>query len=242
MHAAARIRSEPRARFYRGDSPARTRRAAGRAARPTGKEYGSGTAARVTCLPSGRAFQLFRDGGRASSASSCVSLEENHRRSLIRHLSTGASPGTTSSYVRPASAPDLHRFPRFNDAARHSWVAQIEEGDLLCIPPCWWHHVEAAPGVNLMINAFVWSLPPRQECELETLRAQVYTSCVRSRRGRIIKRPKPAVSGIETSEIACRHAVLSRAARVLLEGTGPYFLRPEEIAPNYWRIIAKMLL
>src|SRR5262249_50904741 len=55
----------------------------------------------------------------------------------------GGIAGTTSSFVRPG-APDYQRFPRFANAARHAWVGTIVEGDLLCLPPCWWHYVEAA--------------------------------------------------------------------------------------------------
>src|SRR5262245_57765598 len=80
----------------------------------------------------------------------------------------GGIAGTTSSFVRPR-APDHQKFPRFMDAAKYARVAVIEEGDLLCLPPCWWHYVEAAPGLNLMINTFVWALPPRQERQFEVL-------------------------------------------------------------------------
>src|SRR5262245_53939629 len=80
----------------------------------------------------------------------------------------GGIAGTTSSFVRPR-APDYQKFPRFANAAKHAWVAVIEPGDLLCLPPCWWHYVEAAPGLNLMINTFVWALPPRKERQFEVL-------------------------------------------------------------------------
>jgi hypothetical protein len=80
----------------------------------------------------------------------------------------GGIAGTTSSFVRPR-APDSKKFPRFADAAKQARVAVLEEGDLLCLPPCWWHYVEAAPGLNLMINTFAWALPPRLEREFEVM-------------------------------------------------------------------------
>src|SRR5262249_51425489 len=80
----------------------------------------------------------------------------------------GGIAGTTSSLVRPHKL-DQQRFPRFIKAAKNAWVALIEAGDLLCLPPCWWHYVEAGPGLNLMINVFVWALPPKTERKFEIL-------------------------------------------------------------------------
>jgi hypothetical protein len=145
----------------------------------------------------------------------------------------GGIAGTTSSFVRPRT-PDHLKFPRFMDAARYAWVAVIEEGDLLCLPPCWWHYVEAAPGLNLMINTFVWALPPRQERQFEVLmRKSIKTALSLSKeelsmvRGHLYQQSNgeaPVQSG------------LSQSARVLSRRLS-LFLRPE--IPDYWRKIAK---
>ncbi|PYM77700.1 MAG: hypothetical protein DME03_03515, partial [Candidatus Rokuibacteriota bacterium] len=143
----------------------------------------------------------------------------------------GGIAGTTSSFVRPRT-PDLQKFPRFSAAARHARVAIIEEGDLLCLPPCWWHYVEAAPGVNLMINTFAWALPPTKERQFEVeMRKSIRTAAGLSKeelssvRDQVYQRsngqPPAAWSG-PARELARR---LSR------------FLRPE--IPGYWQQIAR---
>ena len=145
----------------------------------------------------------------------------------------GGIAGTTSSYVRPG-APDLQKFPRFADAARHAWVAQIEDGDVLCLPPCWWHHVEAAPGVNLMINTFAWALPPKQEYEFEVLmRKSIRIALGLSReelasvRTRLYRGSNAAAPG---------DASQSRPASALLQGLARYL---QSDIPGYWQSIAK---
>jgi hypothetical protein len=51
-------------------------------------------------------------------------------------------------------APDLHRFPRFADA--QPYEAEIGPGDMLYIPPYWWHQVYS---LELGIGANYWWLP-----------------------------------------------------------------------------------
>jgi hypothetical protein len=145
----------------------------------------------------------------------------------------GGIAGTTSSFVRP-HAPDHYNFPRFKNAAKHSWVALIEEGDLLCLPPCWWHHVEAGPGVNLMINAFVWALPPRKERQFEVLmRRSIRTA---------LDLPKKELSSVRSglytqwnAEVPVESSRL-KPARALSRGLSQ-FLQPE--IPAYWQSIAR---
>jgi Cupin-like domain len=145
----------------------------------------------------------------------------------------GGIAGTTSSYVRPG-APDLQKFPRFADAARHSWVAQIEDGDVLCLPPCWWHHVEAAPGVNLMINTFAWALPPKQEYDFEVLMRKSVRIALGLSREELASVRTHLYQGSNGS--APSTASLSRSARMLSQGLAR-FLRPD--IPAYWQSIAK---
>lgn len=51
--------------------------------------------------------------------------------------------GVPVSMVDP-TAPDLDRFPRFAEAARHAEAATLEPGDAIYIPYGWWHGVEFA--------------------------------------------------------------------------------------------------
>ena len=145
----------------------------------------------------------------------------------------GGIAGTTSSYVRPG-APDHQQFPRFADAARHAWVALIEDGDLLCLPPCWWHHVEAAPGVNLMINTFAWALPPRQEHQFEVMMRKAIRAA--------LDLPPHELAAIRESLYHGSNgggpgaASGSPAARALSRRLSR-FLQPD--IPRYWRDIAK---
>jgi|GEM_PF-2646983 len=50
------------------------------------------------------------------------------------------------------------RFPLFEQALREARVAVVEPGEVLYIPPMWWHHVESF-GFNVMINNWVLGAP-----------------------------------------------------------------------------------
>lgn len=55
--------------------------------------------------------------------------------------------------------PDLTRFPRFAEAARHARTAWLTPGDALFIPSMWWHHVEATAPFNVLVN-YWWCTSP----------------------------------------------------------------------------------
>lgn len=59
--------------------------------------------------------------------------------------------GAPISVVHPKS-PDFERYPRYREALASSWVAELEPGDALYIPPLWFHQVEALEKVNVLIN------------------------------------------------------------------------------------------
>jgi hypothetical protein len=145
----------------------------------------------------------------------------------------GGIAGTTSSFVRPR-VPDHKRFPRFADAAKHAWVAILDEGDLLCLPPCWWHYVEAAPGLNLMINTFVWALPPRQERQFEVMMRKAIRIALdlpkgelSSIRKHLYERPKGQASPEPNWSSSARELAAALSS----------FLKPN--IPVYWRQIAR---
>ena len=49
-------------------------------------------------------------------------------------------------------APDLDRYPRFEQALAVARVAELDPGDVLVYPALWWHQVEALDGFNVMVN------------------------------------------------------------------------------------------
>lgn len=55
--------------------------------------------------------------------------------------------------------PDLRRFPKFEEAARHAQVAELGPGDALFIPSMWWHHIEALDSFNVLVN-YWWRQSP----------------------------------------------------------------------------------
>lgn len=54
--------------------------------------------------------------------------------------------------------PDPGRFPLFEQAVKQAQVAVLEPGEVLFLPPMWWHHVESY-GFNVMINNWVLPAP-----------------------------------------------------------------------------------
>jgi hypothetical protein len=138
----------------------------------------------------------------------------------------GGIAGTTSSYVRPLT-PNLQRFPRFLDAAKHAWTAVLGEGDLLVLPPCWWHYVEAAPGINLMINAFMWALPPKREYEFEVMMRKAIRMS--------FELPKEELAAVRSALEGGPGRTATGTARRLLAALRTFVSAP---VPSYWQKIA----
>ncbi|MEQ1687252.1 MAG: cupin-like domain-containing protein [Sphingopyxis sp.] len=59
--------------------------------------------------------------------------------------------GTPISMVH-VTKPDLARYPRFAEAMKTAWAAELEPGDALFIPYAWYHHVEALEAFNILVN------------------------------------------------------------------------------------------
>jgi hypothetical protein len=49
-------------------------------------------------------------------------------------------------------SPDFARFPRFAEALRHAYTAELGPGDAIFIPYAWWHHVESLAPFNALVN------------------------------------------------------------------------------------------
>ena len=62
----------------------------------------------------------------------------------------------SSSEVINIDEPELLRFPKF--AAASSWECRLEPGDVLYIPPLWFHHVSCT-GFCASVNMFWRDLP-----------------------------------------------------------------------------------
>jgi len=59
--------------------------------------------------------------------------------------------GPPVSLVRPeAYDPKVH--PKFGEALRHARSAELEPGDAIYIPYCWWHHVQSLTPFNVLVN------------------------------------------------------------------------------------------
>lgn len=68
--------------------------------------------------------------------------------------------GIPVSMVDPA-APDLTRYPRFAEAARHASTGTLEPGDAIYIPYGWWHGVDSLEPVSILVN--YWWAPDQPE-------------------------------------------------------------------------------
>lgn len=65
--------------------------------------------------------------------------------------------------------PDLGRFPRYAEAARHAQVFELLPGDALFIPSQWWHGVESLDAINGLVNFWWRQSPPFMDTPLNTL-------------------------------------------------------------------------
>jgi hypothetical protein len=65
--------------------------------------------------------------------------------------------------------PDLAKYPKFTDAARHAQVAVLEAGDAIFIPSLWWHHIEALDGFNVLVNYWWRQSPEHLDSPLSAL-------------------------------------------------------------------------
>jgi hypothetical protein len=64
-------------------------------------------------------------------------------------------------------APDFARFPRFTEAQRAAFVAELAPGDALYLPSLWFHHVAADGPFNLLAN--YWWMPENAGSTFEAL-------------------------------------------------------------------------
>jgi Cupin-like domain len=48
--------------------------------------------------------------------------------------------------------PDFVRYPKFREALGAAQTAELAAGDVIFIPPLWWHHVESLEPFNVLVN------------------------------------------------------------------------------------------
>ncbi len=54
--------------------------------------------------------------------------------------------------------PDLERYPRFAEALTHAMTAELGPGDAIYVPSLWWHDVQAAGPLDVLVN-YWWGHP-----------------------------------------------------------------------------------
>lgn len=68
----------------------------------------------------------------------------------------------------PLDATGGADFPRFENAAGKAFVADLEPGDAIYIPPLWWHHVRSTGRFNVLVN-YWWDDQPLAGSGFEAL-------------------------------------------------------------------------
>ena len=71
--------------------------------------------------------------------------------------------------------PDLQRFPKFEEAARHAQVADLGPGDAIFIPSMWWHHIEALDSLNVLVNYWWRQSPAFMDSPISALMLAIMT-------------------------------------------------------------------
>ena len=77
----------------------------------------------------------------------------------------GNAPTGTPISLVSFREPDFGRFPRFREALEQAFVAEMEPGDAIFIPPLWWHHVESLDPLNMLVN-YWWKGDPSRPAQL----------------------------------------------------------------------------
>lgn len=62
------------------------------------------------------------------------------------------APGGQDVSMVDFADPDLQTFPKFSDAMRAAFKAELNPGDALYMPSMWWHQVDACSELNLLLT------------------------------------------------------------------------------------------
>lgn len=79
----------------------------------------------------------------------------------VANLYVGPLERTPSGQSISLATPEKpHKFPKFLAALERAFVAELNPGDAIYIPPMWWHQVEALSNFNVLVN-YWWRDVPR---------------------------------------------------------------------------------
>jgi mannose-6-phosphate isomerase-like protein (cupin superfamily) len=62
------------------------------------------------------------------------------------------TPAGTPVSMVDLDNPDLSAFPKYADAMEHRREVELEPGDAIYVPYCWWHGVKSLSGVSCLVN------------------------------------------------------------------------------------------
>lgn len=96
----------------------------------------------------------------------------------VKNLHVGPldrTPAGQPSSLVDFSAPDFDRYPRFRDAIAQAMVTELAPGDAIFIPSLWWHHVEAAGPLNILVNYWWSDLPADADSPFHVLAHGLHT-------------------------------------------------------------------
>lgn len=75
------------------------------------------------------------------------------------------------------TAPDFERFPRFAEALRNAFVADLEPGDAIFIPALWWHGVRSTEPFNILVNYWWQDIAPDSTSALAAMAHGILAFC-----------------------------------------------------------------
>ena len=61
-------------------------------------------------------------------------------------------PGGVPVSMAAIEEPDFVTYPRLAQALEAGMYGDLEPGDAIYVPYAWWHHVQSAPGFNVLVN------------------------------------------------------------------------------------------
>lgn len=80
-----------------------------------------------------------------------------------------ATPAGQAISLVDFAAPDLARFPRFEQALASALTAELGPGDAVFIPSLWWHHMEGLDSFNVLVNTWWRPVPAWMDSPMNAL-------------------------------------------------------------------------
>lgn len=86
------------------------------------------------------------------------------------------APTVAAISVARLDAVDDPRYPKLREALDHAFVAELEPGDAIYIPPVWWHHVESLEQLNVLVN--YWWRPAAYPGQVAEAGLEALAQCI----------------------------------------------------------------